>query len=472
MKILFLNPPPVSKYGNTRTMGAMGSNKIDYCWQPIDLLILSGYLRQEGFDNDVIDANAEKMSDSSLLKLLNQKQYDFIVCSTGISTIDTDMAIINKIKKALPKTLIAAIGTFVMSNYSWVLQNCKGLDIAIYSEPEEVCLNIVKHFSTWYEVKGIAFRTSEVEVNEPEKIVIDINKFGLPAHDKVKPELYYSAIGKTKPMAMIMPQRGCVNRCTFCCMPAFWKPYRARSPDSVVKEILWLKELGYNEYMFNDAEMNGHVKWSMELFQKIIDAKIDMPWTGLLRARDVPEELIRLMKESGCYSLALGVESIDEKIIKAVKKNYTLEELRFSVNVCKKYKIDILLFVIYGLNGETKETMKATFDEVKRLNPDYATFGIAVPTPGTPFYDYINENDFWVSNDIKEKWELYDPMKAPLYNYPNLSSKEMWDFSRYSLKKFYASPQHLFQRISKIRDFEDFKRFIKNGMEFTKRYLL
>ena len=59
------------------------------------------------------------------------------------------------------------------------------------------------------------------------------------------------------------------------------------------------------------------------------------------------------------------------------------------------------MYLTFGLEGETKETMKQTFDFVKKLKPEFVTFGIVVPAPGTPFYETLAGKGQLIDKDLE-----------------------------------------------------------------------
>jgi radical SAM superfamily enzyme YgiQ (UPF0313 family) len=173
------------------------------------------------------------------------------------------------------------------------------------------------------------------------------------------------------------------------------------------------------------------------------------------------------MKKAGCHSIRIGLESTDPQILKNIGKNITKEDVRRTVYFIKKEGMEILLYLILGLPGETKRTMAETLKFAKSINVDYITLGIAQPYPGTPFYDYLSKNNYLKTRD----WSLYDPMKAPVYEYPNLSSRDILQVHYSGLRSFYLRPAYILKKLLKIRSFQDFSVLFKNGMGFISRYV-
>jgi radical SAM superfamily enzyme YgiQ (UPF0313 family) len=122
---------------------------------------------------------------------------------------------------------------------------------------------------------------------------------------------------------------------------------------------------------------------------------------------------------------------------------------------------------VVGFLGETKESMYETIEFLKTLNASFITLGIAVPAPGTGFYHQMKEKGYL----LHSKWDLYDPLKLPVYNYPDLSAEEIYDAAAYGLRKFYLRPSYIYDRIKSVENPAQFFRYVKNFGGFLKRYI-
>lgn len=272
-------------------------------------------------------------------------------------------------------------------------------------------------------------------------------------------------------MTHVVTQRGCIGQCAFCCQPTFWGERRQRSVSHVIQELRWVQQLGYREVSFDDPRLTVDPKWAHALMDQMIVQKIDLTWTctdhatsGIGRDR----ELLKKMKKAGCHQIRLGLESANLEILKNIRKNVTPDQIRQTIALIKKEGMKVVLFLLLGLPGETKETMRETIDFAKSVDADYITLGIAQPYPGTPFFDYLAQNNYLKTRD----WSQYDPMQPPVYDYPNLSSEEIFRAHRQGLKEFYLRPSYLMKQALQIRSIADFKNSFKGFWGFLARYVL
>jgi radical SAM superfamily enzyme YgiQ (UPF0313 family) len=473
MKILLIEPPAVSKFGNQRIFGGNGSNKSDFKKPPLDLMMISGYLKKEGFDNDLLDANASRRTIDDVKRTIKEKSPEVVFFSTSTCTIYKDLIVAKASKDINPKITTVAVGTHVMALPEESLKETKHLDALVYSnEWEQACLNIAKHIPYLESAKGIFFRKSSNKIvkTSPQLPLQNLDDLGFPSHDKLEKELYRDPTTKRFPKTMVMGQKACINNCSFCCQPAFFGApvLRKRSVSHFLEELIWVQKLGFREVMFNDATLTADMEWATSLFEGMIKNNINLTWNCSTRVDCVDDNILRLMKRAGCHTIAIGMESTDAKVLKNIRKNITPEQIKNAVSLINKNRIDTIVFCVVGFPGETKQTIEKTIYFLKSLDTKFITLGVAVPAPGTDFYRYVEENNYLLTKD----WSLYDPMKKPVFSYPSLSTDEMAFYSNYGLRQFYLRPKYIFSRLKSIRSFSEIFDYFFNFVGFLKRYVL
>lgn len=473
MKILLIEPPAVSKFGNQRIFGGNGSNKSDFRKPPLDMMMISGYLRKEGFDNILIDANASKRTIDDVREIIRKNSPDIVFFSTSTCTIYKDLLIAMIAKEANPSTITVAIGTHVMALPKETFKESKYLDVIIYSsEWEQASLNIVKNISNLRLANGIFFRTSSGEVVKTnyQLSIENLDELGFPAHDKLEKHLYGDPTSKGYPKTMVMGQKSCINNCSFCCQPAFFgaPSVRKRSVEHFLEELKWVKHLGFKEVMFNDATLTADAEWAKDLFNGMIREKVNLVWNCSTRAERVNDDILKLMREAGCHTIALGMESTDPEVLKNVRKNVSPDQIKDAVSLIRKNGIDTIVFCVVGFPGETRESIENTISFLKTLNTTFITLGIAVPVPGTDFFRYVEENNYLLTND----WSMYDPMKKPVFSYPWLTADEIEYYSKYGLRQFYLRPKYIMDRLFSIKNFTELFTYFNNFIGFMKRYIM
>jgi radical SAM superfamily enzyme YgiQ (UPF0313 family) len=473
MNILLIEPPAVSKFGNQRIFGGNGSNKSDFRKPPLDLMMISGYLRKEGFDNTLLDANASKRTIDDVKEIIRRASPDVILFSTSTCTIYKDLLIAKVAEEINPSIVTVAIGTHVMALPEDTFNVSEYLDVIVYSsEWEQVSLNIVKNISNLKNARGIFFRKPDGEIvkTDFQSPITDLDSLGFPSHDKLEKELYRDPTTRRAPKTMAMGQKACINNCSFCCQPAFFgaPTLRERSIPDFIEELKWVKKLGFREVMFNDATLTADMEWASSLFEGMIKNNIDLTWNCSTRAERVNNKILKLMKKAGCHTIALGMESVDPVVLTNIRKNINPEQIRDAVTLIRKHGMDTIVFCVVGFPGETRESIEKTISFLQTLDATFITLGIAVPAPGTDFYRYVEENGYLLTKD----WSLYDPMKKPVFSYPWLSAEEIAYYSSHGLRQFYLRPRYILKRLSSIRSLSEFTMYFGHFLGFLKRYVM
>lgn len=471
--ILLLEPPAVSRFGNQRIFGGNGSSKSDFRKPPLDLMMISGYLRKNGFDNLLIDANASKRTIDDVLEIIKRFNPEVIFFSTSTCTIYKDLLVAKVAKKLNPLVVTVAIGTHVMALPEDTFKESDYLDVIIYSnEWEQASLNILNNLSNLENAKGVFYRKSNgmIVKADPQSPMQNLDELGFPSHDKLEKELYGDPTSKRFPKTMVMGQKSCINNCSFCCQPAFFGApiLRKRSVDYFIEELKWVQSLGFKEVMFNDATLTADMEWATSLFESMIKEGIDISWNCSTRADRVNQTILTLMKKAGCHTIALGMESVDPTVLKNIRKNVNPDQVKEAISLIRKNGMDTVLFCVVGFPGETKKSIEKTISFLKTIGTTFITLGIAVPAPGTDFYRYIEENNYLLSKD----WSLYDPMQKPVFSYPWLSADEISWYSSYGLRKFYLRPSYILSRLLSIRNLSEFRSYFSNFVGFLRRYIL
>jgi radical SAM superfamily enzyme YgiQ (UPF0313 family) len=241
---------------------------------------------------------------------------------------------------------------------------------------------------------------------------------------------------------------------------------RLRSHDNIMEEFDLLASLGVKELRFFDGELTGDMDWAEVLFERMIRCKVDITFSCNVRADTVRESLLRKMKQAGCHLVSIGVDSSSQKVLDSMKKNVTVEQIRQAVKLIHKAGMRMSTFTTFGHAAETRETMRDTIEFLKELDPDLASFSIAVPVKGTEFYEFLEQNGY-LHKDAP--LEAYDPNLPPVYSYPWLPSGEMYTLAMRGYRSFYLRPSYMVRRL--LRSPSRWNEIKYLGF-FLQRYLL
>lgn len=344
------------------------------------------------------------------------------------------------VKRVSPTTITVVGGPHPSAVPEAVLQH-EEIDFAVLGEGEHSFRELLrglekKDFST---LNGVAFKDNgQVRIIPKTMFIDDLDTLPFPARHLLPMEKYFEIgeafiITRRKPFTPLNTSRGCVAKCTFCPVHATWGgKWRARSADNVVNEIDYLvKTYGVREIHFDDDNIVLNKKRAHAIFNGIIDRNLDIVWTvptGIaLWALD--ENLLELMKESGCYKLFVAVESGDENILRnVIKKPLDLRKVKPLVQAMKRFDIEVESFFVAGMPGETQESLKRTFAFARDLDTHATHYFFANPMPGTELWDTCTENGYFRPGfrleDIRVERANIDTPQLPASELERLVARE------------------------------------------------
>jgi anaerobic magnesium-protoporphyrin IX monomethyl ester cyclase len=188
---------------------------------------------------------------------------------------------------------------------------------------------------------------------------------------------YISPFHMSKPAVGIITSRGCPENCIFCTVKGVWgRTWRGKSAERVVYEIGQLYSMGYREFSILDDSFSVD-KQRLELIcSYLITADFKIRWStpNGIAHWTLDKELLKLMKESGCYRITLGIESGNAEVRKFIGKNHSLDQAKQVIKWANQLGMWTIATTIIGFPGETKEQMLDTLEFVKSSGVDFATF--------------------------------------------------------------------------------------------------
>lgn len=165
-----------------------------------------------------------------------------------------------------------------------------------------------------------------------------------------------------KPILPLLASRGCIKKCKFCSEWNLYKKFRLHSPDYIIDQIKYLTSRYkiYN-FSFQDSLLNADLKWLKELCLKTIKNNLNITWEAQMIIRnDMSPEVLKLIKESGCINLFIGLESASDKVLKDMGKGFTLREATEFLFKLKKSGLEYEVSLITGYPTEKKQDFKKT----------------------------------------------------------------------------------------------------------------
>lgn len=322
---------------------------------------------------------------SEIIEKIKEYNPDIIGITLVFSaTVKSALNISNLIKKELPNVKIVVGGPHatILPDDTLSYEN---FDYLVRGEGEYTLLDIVKG-KPITEIKGLSYKNNGKIIHNPDREFIQ-NLDSLPFP---KPEYFLIPIKDVRNnFGVIATSRGCPYQCSFCCSPMIWKrKVRYRSITNIIKEILFRKNnYGVDTFYFSDDSFNLNIKRGKMLCKSILSNKLKIKYFCEANIKPFDDELMKLMKDSGCIRLKLGVESGNNRILKLMRKRITVNDIRETCKLAKKFNVPFTIYIMIGYITETLEEMMDTYNLITEIKPDYVSLSIATPQIGSELSD-------------------------------------------------------------------------------------
>lgn len=428
---------------------------------PLGLGYLSSFLKSKGHSVLIIDALRDNLSNDEILEKLKAEKIKLVGITCLSAFYNEVVSLSNLLKENDIDVLIGGVHPTFMPKETLIDTKA---NFVILGEGE---LALSKFLDGAKNISGIY---SLSDFNNGKKIDIcerfeNLDELPFPDWEQLSPKSYprapHGAIVKNFPIGIIMTTRGCPYGCKFCASPKFYgRKIRFRSPQNVIDEIKYLiKNFQIKEIHFEDDNLTLKRSHIEEICNLIIKNKIKISWScpNGIRADKVDRDLIKLMKKSGCYCFAYGVESANPQILKNINKDEPIEVIRKSIEIADECGISAQGFFIFGLPGETKETIKETIDFAVKSKLSRAQFLILDVLPGCELWDDLNGQ--FKPNFAKNSYK--EPEWLPI----GLSKEDLLQAQSSAFKKFYFRPIIFFKMIKDV-SFSQIKFLLKRLLEY------
>lgn len=435
---------------------------------PLGLASLSAVLKNNNMDVFVEDQYASGISNEALIRKIS----DFAPQIVGFSCLTTAMSNVKRLVKGIKDAGIPTkivLGNIHPTIFAEEVLAQGFADIIVRGEGEETFLEAAMALDRNIELEGIQgvsfLRKGKIIHNPEREIIEDLDTLVYPDWHSLDLKYYkrYPMLGIYNSLVLpVQASRGCSYNCLFCSQDKFYKKPRYRKITKVVDEIEYL----YNEFNmkyigFTDAYFPFSKDSGLEFCDEFIRRKLHkrIKWFTETRVDMVDLELMRRMKEANLYLIMYGFEVGNQKILDYTGKATTLEQARKAMEYTKKCHVRSLGLFMLGLPPDTKETCRQTIKFAKELDPDLVKFNIAVPFPGSVFFE---ENKYKIGNIDKidnkftswHDWSSWDG--EIIYSSNAITKEELSNLQRKGMFDFYMRPgiilKHLIQRTFSLAD--------------------
>ena len=439
---------------------------------PLGLAYIAAALLKEGYKVDIYNQDISHYPEEHLTEYLNKNKYDLIGVSVigGYYQYRKLLRISNAIIKSNNKPFYVIGGHGPSPDPEFFIKKTKA-DVVAIGEGETTVIELIKALlskKSLSMVKGIAFKDGDkVIVNERQPLIKDVDSIPFPAYHLFPMEYYRLRIPpwvkKTDFVMRVLSARGCTFECNFCYR--LDEGSRIRSNESVVEELRLLKQdYRITHVSFMDELLMVSVKRTLSLCEAIIKANLKITWDCNGRLNFAKPEVLNLMKKAGCIFINYGIESMDDEVLKNMKKGLTVSQIIRGVEATIKSGITQGLNIIFGNIGDSKETLNKGVDFLLKYDDgtQMRTIRPVTPYPGSPLYYYAIEKGLLKDcEDFYENKHLNSDLLA--VNFTELSDDEfhqsLLDANIRIIKHYYEK-----KKVSSIKDATDL--YLGNNVSF------
>ena len=432
MKILLLNAPPL------KTVGITGQ-----IYPPLGILYLASYVRQHLKDIEIKAIDGYQENTQKIIKRILKYKPEILGVSFTTQAATGAYYLINEIKKLNKNITVVTGGAHptILPDETFKLSNA---DLVVVGEGEITFCEIVEKVMNNEDTRFIdgTFHKENGKIirNKERPFIKDLDSIPFPARDLLDineyPGYMYKKLGFD---TSIISARGCPYNCIYCSNPV-WKSqrpwFRLRSPKNFVDEIEFIvKNYGIREFFDETDEFNGNLKWAKEVCDEIIQRDLNISWKAQMRVDHVDEELADKLKKSGFWMGLFGLESANNKTLKGIKKQQTVDQVESTLDILKKFNIKcfglFMAFNVWEENGkiyfEDKEDSMNTLKFVKKLLKEHKLhlFGwsMTTPYPGSELYNIAIKHNL-ISKNYIGNWEVFDSGSNFVMNLPGVNRKD------------------------------------------------
>jgi radical SAM superfamily enzyme YgiQ (UPF0313 family) len=383
-------------------------------YPPLGILYLSAWLKQNGFPCQVWDSTFLRKTDWN--QRLRSEKPDVLALYVNLMTRRNILDMVEMVRSnpETAHTLIALGGPEVTHHQDQLL--AAGADVLILGEGEQTMLEWVQALKdgqtkpkNWFQIPGLAFLGPDSKrITNPEREKIkDLKVLPFPDREAIDLQLYLDAWKQkhgTNAIS-ISTMRGCPYTCKWCSRAVYGLSYRRRSPELVVAEMKWIRQR-YNPdslWFVDDVFTISH-KWLEAFVAELKKESFTIPFECITRADRMNEQVVELLRQSGCFRVWIGAESGSQAVIDAMDRRVQVQQVRDMIVLAKANGIQAGTFIMLGYPGETQADIKETIRHLQVSQPDYYTITLAYPIKGTELYaevedQLLNHPDWRTSSD-------------------------------------------------------------------------
>lgn len=360
----------------------------------LGLLYISSFLRQQGFDVEIFDTTFAQRGE--LLARLALERGGVLGVYTNLMT---RRPVLDLIAAAKANGWTVVLGGPESAGYPGEYL-ARGADVVVIGEGEETLAELLpvlgeRGAHRLHGVAGTIFRDEDGEIvhNGERPQIAHLDNLPWPDRERIDQQRYIEVWRRHHGMGSVnlITARGCPYKCRWCSHAVFGFSHRRRSHLDVVAEVEHIRDRWQpDQVWYADDVFTIHHRWFFDYAAELKRRNLRLPFETISRAdRMMREDVLATLAEMGCYRIWIGSESGSQRILDAMERGVTAEQVQWATKAAQRYGIQVGMFLMWGYEGETEEDIEATIEHVKKANPDVFFTTVAYPIKSTAYYDQV-----------------------------------------------------------------------------------
>lgn len=439
---------------------------------PLGVSVIAGALIQNNCSVAIIDldlADIQGVPPVAALSFALKNSKPSVVGITSITPTWNEMISAAKIVKEHNTQITVVAGGVHVSVFPEETLQSGNVDIVAMGESDYMLCDLLEKNQALKDIPGIAYiENGNVTKTQP-RPMLEPDNIPVPAWHLLHREQYRMSrlTERRSPGGCMETSRGCPFNCCYCNKSVFGRAFRGKSPDRVMHEIEFMMDKhGVREIHIVDDGFSNDLNRAKEICRLIINSgrNISFNMFNGIRSDRLDDELCALLKKAGCWQIAFGVESGNEKVLKSVSKGLGKDTIRKAVEMCHRNGLETFGFFIIGFPEDTRDTIMETISFAVELDMNISKYDIAVPLPGTRMFEQLDSQGFIKTKD----WSAYifHRTDIEIFQHPSLSWSELEELYHLAYRKTYLRAGYIIKRFVRgLRTGDiwyDFLYFIKS----------
>ena len=459
---LLLDPPSVSGFCRRGSLREK-DNARNSPFPNIDLILLSGTIREAGFQPVFVDAQLNRLSWADVTRQAREKGIRGVLSLVSSSRIQEELEALGQFKQAMGGIPCYIVGPIILQRESLRLRRLfdehPWLDGVVLNTTEHNLSEILSGGADSVAPFNVAIRRDGALTMPDVRVRYgDSLRLPQPEHAIFLDRRYCFPQSKRGPVTCVQFSFGCPFTCEFCIDNQLYRKMLYRDVDDMIDELVAIDRLGFREAYFKDLTFGLQKNVAVEFLRKLAERKLRLRWLCTTRVDVATRDMLEMMKKAGCYGIEFGVEHADEAKRRSVDKRIKDERIREVFADCRRLRISTTAFVMLAFEDDTQADVRATIRFARSLRPNYVSFNVVNALPGTPYYERAKREGF-----LREGPSDYGFAGSNL-KHRHLTSTQVERLRREALRSFYFQPSLILEKLLEVRSWFELRKLIRLGV--------